>query len=581
MSAHTPSSDSPAGPSPGPAVLAAVSVLVAAGGLVAWAVVTAPEQAPAVAWWCAVVVALVTAVTTALHQRTVARHFRARAAAVAAECADLAEHFAPALVERLRAGSSPETALAEVDRPDNPDHDRVLCLLAEEVGRGERARSAAMAACGNAAARMQALATSMLADLREMEERHGEEVLGDLLRLDHSTAQAGRLADSIAVLTGSRSGRRWTKPIVMESILRGALGRVGAYQRVRTHSANTSAVVGYAAEGVMHVLAELIDNACGFSAPSEQVHVYVEEVQAGVVVTIEDGGLVMGDLALRRAERIVSGRELDLTGLSGTRLGLPVVGRLARKYGLTVSFRPSSRGGTGVVVMIPRTLITEPRPSGGRRRSPVPQAEVPLPAAEPVPATGEAAPVPEPADLDALPRRHRGSTLGTAFPGLPHRAAESAASRGDAGSRFSAFRSATRPEGRSSRNHGPRHSGSRHGGPLAAEPNRHDLDRYDAGQDDPDRYDADRYDTSLDAPEQYDSERNDPERNGTDPHGPDAREPEHAAGADPRHDTQDDGLAAPTPDPVADHRVHDAAEPEAHPEPGSEPLRDGTPYWPS
>ncbi|QTR06504.1 ATP-binding protein, partial [Saccharothrix algeriensis] len=241
--------------------------------------------------------------------------------------------------------------------------------LAEEVGRGERARAAAMAACGNAAGRMQALATTMLADLREMEERHGEEVLGDLLELDHSTAQAGRLADSIAVLTGSRSGRRWTKPIVMESILRGAVGRVSAYQRVRTHSASSAAIVGYAAEGVMHALAELIDNACGFSPPSEQVHVYVEEVQAGVVVTIEDGGLVMGDLALRRAERTVAGGALDLTELSGTRLGLAVVGRLARKHGLTVSFRPSSRGGTGVVVMIPRALVTEPRPSGGRRRS--------------------------------------------------------------------------------------------------------------------------------------------------------------------------------------------------------------------
>ncbi|MGK8558718.1 hypothetical protein [Nocardia gipuzkoensis] len=78
-------------------------------------------------------------------------------------------------------------------------------------------RAAAMAAFAGAAGRMQAMTTSMLAELREMEHRHGDPaVLADLLQLDHRTAQAGRLADSIAVLSGARSGRRWAKPIAME-----------------------------------------------------------------------------------------------------------------------------------------------------------------------------------------------------------------------------------------------------------------------------------------------------------------------------------------------------------------------------
>jgi hypothetical protein len=71
------------------------------------------------------------------------------------------------------------------------------------------------------------------------------------------------------------------------------------------------------------------------------------------VITIEDGGLAMPPEALRRAERMVSSEPLDLTTLSGTRLGLAVVGCLAHKYGLKVFFRPSSRGGTGVVVTVP------------------------------------------------------------------------------------------------------------------------------------------------------------------------------------------------------------------------------------
>ncbi|MGW3816494.1 ATP-binding protein [Streptomyces sp. NPDC005046] len=261
--------------------------------------------------------------------------------------------------------------------------DRVLLTernaeLSERARKAVGDRAAAISATANAAGRMQALSTGMLADLRAMEERHSDEdVLADLLHLDHRTAQAGRLADSVAVLTGARSGRRWARPIVMESILRGAMGRIGGYQRVRVHSASEAAVAGHAAEGVMHALAELLDNAANFSPPTAEVHVYVEEVPAGVIVSVEDSGLVMGDVQLRRAERAVSGdsgNPAGLGGLTGTRLGLAVVGRLARKHGLKVSFRPSARGGTGVLVLIPQDLLTLPN---------TPLGAAPLPA-EPV-----------------------------------------------------------------------------------------------------------------------------------------------------------------------------------------------------
>ncbi len=230
--------------------------------------------------------------------------------------------------------------------------------LTTRLREAEGARSAALAATANAAGRMQALATGMLADLRAMEEKHhDEEVLADLLHLDHRTAQTGRLADSVAVLTGARSGRRWARPIPMESILRGAMGRIAGYQRVRVHSASDTSVAGHAAEGVMHALAELLDNAANFSPPTAEVHVYVEEVPAGVIVSVEDSGLVMGEAQLRRAERAVSGESTELGGLTGTRLGLAVVGRLARRYGLRVSYRPSARGGTGVLVLLPQDLL--------------------------------------------------------------------------------------------------------------------------------------------------------------------------------------------------------------------------------
>ncbi|MCC9309208.1 ATP-binding protein [Kitasatospora sp. RB6PN24] len=328
----------------------------------------------------------------AMEARSEAAAARAAADDERAELVKLAEHTIPEVVRRLRAGASVETVLVEHRQTA---HEDLLALLAREVAHGERQRAAALAVCATAAGRVQALATSMHAELREMQHRHDEAVLGDLLSLDHSTAQVGRMADSIAVLTGARSGRRWTRPIPVESVLRGALGRIGAYRRVRLHSASTASVAGFAAEGVMHVLAELMDNGANFSAPPAEVHVYVEELHTGLAVTVEDGGLGLSEVWLRRAEQAVSGEPLDLTALSaGTRLGFAVVGALARKHGLSISFRPSSRGGTGVVVLVPAQLVSHPEPED--RQPEVPAA---LPPAAPAPA----APVPAAPGRPALP----------------------------------------------------------------------------------------------------------------------------------------------------------------------------------
>ena len=393
-----------------------------------------------------------------------------------AQAEELALQTVPQAVKLLRDGNSVATVLGQVPAGLAGPHLTVLRTLVQEVGTSERMRASAMAACANAAGRVQALSTGMLAELREMENRHGEEVLGDLLQLDHGTAQAGRLADSIAVLTGARSGRRWTKPIVMESVLRGAMGRISAYQRIRLHSASTVSIAGYAAEGVMHALAELMDNAATFSPPTEEVHVYVQEMHSGVVVTIEDGGLVMPAATQVRAEQLVSSEPLDLMTLSGTRLGLAVVGCLARKHGLTVSFRPSSRGGTGVVVLIPQQLVTRPldrspavsaavavSSASAPAAQPAPAAlpAVPPPAAVPAPAAAAALPAaaepvdaaspPQQAVPDApsddgslLPKRPRGQTLAAATAARPAPAPEPPPARPDAGASFAAFQAATR-----------------------------------------------------------------------------------------------------------------------------------------
>ncbi|MFE6894681.1 ATP-binding protein [Streptomyces sp. NPDC057694] len=472
-----------------PAALTLLAALLVTGALGAGAVALAPGSVRTPLAWgvAAAALAIGAAACYAAYARETVALLRRRA--------DQTRHT----TERAAAEQARITAELSQER------DARAAQAAELTGQLRTARAeraAAIAACANAAGRMQALATGMLADLREMEHRHSDEdVLADLLHLDHRTAQAGRLADSVAVLTGARSGRRWARPIAMESILRGAMGRIGGYQRVRVHANTSVAVAGHAAEGVMHALAELLDNAANFSPPTAEVHVYVEEVPAGVIVSVEDSGLVMGPVQLRRAEHAVSGEtagpagsagSTGLGGLSGTRLGLAVVGRLARKHGLTVSFRPSARGGTGVLLLVPQELLsrtaeptpvraagngttsadvspahetadaTAPGPSA-RDRETVPERTATADAARGQAATEATAPEraaaeetapeqPLPATLlsdGALPKRTRGRTLASARHGRD-RAAEPPAARpgpaagASAASRFSSFSQAVR-----------------------------------------------------------------------------------------------------------------------------------------
>ncbi|GAB2911352.1 ATP-binding protein [Streptomyces mayteni] len=462
-------------------MIALLGSAVVTGAGWAAALAEAPESFRTSLVWGGGAAALVlcAAVTTAVAQAGRYRLLRERVLAHEGTIARFVDTSVPRLVERLHGGASAETAITAVERPDDIQTQRVMRTMAEEIARSEATKAAAMAACANAAGRMQALSTSMLASLREMEHRHtDDDVFEDLLHLDHRTAQAGRLADSIAVLTGARSGRRWGKPIVMESVLRGAMGRIGGYQRVRLHSAVGVAVAGHAAEGVMHALAELMDNAANFSPPNAEVHVYAEEVPAGIVVTVEDSGLVMSEVALRRAERAVSSEALDLTTLSGTRLGLAVVGVLARKHGLSVSFRPSARGGTGALLMIPQDLVTRPRAerlddqdTASRRGQTVklrPSGDGTPPRASAVAlSAGEGAVTDEPratpehapasdggvtetgglpqVNEAGLPKRRRGRTLAKAHPeglGQQRPAPTRGPSPAESGTRFSAFRQA-------------------------------------------------------------------------------------------------------------------------------------------
>ncbi len=366
-----------------------------------------------------------------------------------AQTVQLAEYLLPQAVGRLQQGDFVEDVLRDVDSRDGavtPEfqaaRQAVLRSVLEAVDAEEGLRESAQRAFVNIARRVQAIVHRQAQDLREMEDRHGNDpaVFDDLLRLDHGNALVGRLADSIAVLGGARPGRQWSRAVPLYSVLRGAVSRILDYQRVELHPVSEVAVVGAAVEPLMHALAELLDNATRYSPPQTRVHLTAVEVQTGIAIEIEDGGLSLSEEGRARAERMLKEAQagIDLNDLGETpRLGLAVVGRLAQAYGFQVSLRPSAYGGVRAVLIVPQELITT-APASGRAHG-IGASSGPRPAGSPAPAAArpvvgsqtmmlgeDEAPVVSERTPNGLPqRRRRHAAPSAAAPAVPQlRAAE-------------------------------------------------------------------------------------------------------------------------------------------------------------
>lgn len=307
--------------------------------------------------------------------------------------------------------------------------------ILQTVDAEEDLRDSARRAFVNIARRVQAIVHQQALELRELEDKHGQDpdVFHDLLHLDHRTALIGRLADSIAVLGGARPGRQWQKDIPLFNVLRGAMSRITDYQRVDLHSVADVGILGRAAEPLIHAVAELLDNATRYSPPQTRVHLTATEVQTGVAVEIEDAGLGLTDEARIRAERSLaqhatSGLDLDDLGES-PRLGLAVVGRLSHTNHFTVSLRVSAYGGVRVVLVVPPELITvTPAPGGAIAKAPsLPPPRYPGgPRHRATAAADESVPAHAPRTTNGLPQRRRRTTR-PLFPSAgPRQAAPSA-----------------------------------------------------------------------------------------------------------------------------------------------------------
>ncbi|RKN45941.1 ATP-binding protein [Streptomyces hoynatensis] len=346
--------------------------LVTLGGLAA--VFLVPREARAAVLWCAALAALsVAAVSgeTIRRGRRIAR-LEERLERQLADTELVAYEQLPVALEKLKQGRLEEDVMPPADPESSSDprlakaHRSMLYAILDVLREKEYQRDSAKRAIVNIACRIQSEIHRLQDDIVKMEFRHDTpDVLSDLMHLEHGINVTGRFATALAVVGGGAPVRRWERPITLYDVMRAGSGPITEYLRVQQHRVIDVAIAGQAAESVIMLFAELLDNATRYSPPGSSVVMNTEEVALGIEVSIEDKGTGLTDESRRRAEFLlqqgVDG--LDLEDLGETaRIGLRVAGILASHWGIRISLRPSTCGGVRAVVFLPNELIVHVPP---------------------------------------------------------------------------------------------------------------------------------------------------------------------------------------------------------------------------
>ncbi|MER6124495.1 nitrate- and nitrite sensing domain-containing protein [Streptomyces sp. NPDC001795] len=276
----------------------------------------------------------------------------------------------PNVMERLGAGEEVD-ALAEA--PPLADGD----LEPDEIGQVGRAFNTARLAAVEAAVkqatlrrglfsvllniarRNQALVHRQLKLVDTLERRTEDpDILEELFRIDHLTTRMRRHAESLIILSGAAPGRRWRRPVPIADVVSSAVSEIEDYTRVVVPPMPEVGVAADAVADVVHLIAELLENATVFSPPHTQVTLRTGSARGGFVVEIDDRGLGLGPEQTEEAHRTVNSPD-DFDPTRHDRLGLYVVGRLAARHGIEVTLCRSPYGGTTAVVLLPETVLAD------------------------------------------------------------------------------------------------------------------------------------------------------------------------------------------------------------------------------
>jgi signal transduction histidine kinase len=280
---------------------------------------------------------------------------------------DLATRRLPDVVERLRAGQDVDVSaeapplesssdeIGQVTAAFNAVQQTAVQAAVDEA----KLRRGVSDVFRNLARRSQSLLHRQLALLDNMERRASEpEELEDLFRIDHLTTRMRRHSEGLIILSGETPGRGWRHPVRLIDVLRAAVAEVEDYTRIRVTTATQAALIGPAVADVIHLIAELAENATIFSPPNAPVRIHGDIVGRGFAVEIEDRGLGIAEEKLAQINHdLEHPPQFDLSG--SEQLGLFVAGQLARRHEIRITLQPSPYGGITAIVLIPKTLIVD------------------------------------------------------------------------------------------------------------------------------------------------------------------------------------------------------------------------------
>jgi signal transduction histidine kinase len=308
------------------------------------------------------------AVALWLSDRLVRRLRRLRQQALA-----LADHRLPAIMGRIRAGEQVDLA-AELSPLDHGDDE--IGQVGTAFNRAERAaveaavneaktREGVRAVFLNIAHRSQLVVHRQLEVLDNAEYRTADpRQLAMLFQLDHLATRERRNAENLIILGGERPGRRWRGSVRLVDLVRSAVAETEDYTKVRLVRMPEVFVIGAVVADLIHLLAELVDNATSFSPPEARVEVRGAVLDHGVTVEITDQGIGMADDDIATANEALSNPpDLSVGSLSSdSRLGLFVVATLAGRHHLSVQLTESVYGGIRAIVVVPSALLTTEPP---------------------------------------------------------------------------------------------------------------------------------------------------------------------------------------------------------------------------
>ncbi|WP_067821288.1 sensor histidine kinase [Nocardia inohanensis] len=245
-----------------------------------------------------------------------------------------------------------------------------------------RTREGVKAVFLNIAHRSQVVVHRQLEVLDEAESKQEDPALLEIFfRLDHLATRERRNAENLIILAGGQPGRQWRNPVQLVEVVRSGVGEALDYTRVKIARLPEIAVAGSAVADVVHLLAELVDNAAQFSPPQSQVEVRGNVVGKGVAIEIVDQGMGMPEPEMARLNDMLRNPpDFGVNTLSeDSRLGMFVVARLAQRNGISVRLTESDYGGVRAIVLVPNTLTVAAGRTGEipvvpRRPEPAPES---------------------------------------------------------------------------------------------------------------------------------------------------------------------------------------------------------------